>query len=156
MQRTLYAYKIEPIAISEKNRMVVENIEEDICYIVKELCEKDLLERKRDFRTDKKVLYLDSFQYDSKMHIINLKFISLKYDSRRRVVDTQTLSDKGILKGRDDGDEEKNHVCLKFVDNNEIVALYEYNSLGIGFRRIIDYFQHYLRLYLKSMEKVLF
>ena len=153
MQRTLYAYKIEPIAISEKNRMVVENIEEDICYIVKELCEKDLLERKRDFRTDKKVLYLDSFQYDSKMHIINLKFIYLKYDSRRRVVDTQTLSDKGILKGRDDGDEEKNHVCLKFVDNNEIVALYEYNSLGIGFRRIIDYFQHYLRLYLKSMEK---
>ena len=153
MERTIYAYKIKPVCISDKKPLMINNIEKHLYDIVNNLCQKSLLDRKRDFTSDKKVLYLDKVKYEKKEHILKLKFVSLKYDSRRRVVDTKTFSDKGILKGETDGDEEKNHLCLKFIENNEIIALYEYNSSGIGFRRVMDYLQRYIRQHNANLRK---
>ena len=147
MQKTLYAYKISVRPVSDKKPLDLESFEEDFLSVVDELISKDANERKHDFKHDKKVLYLDQSEYYPDERIINIKFISAKYDSRRRVIDTNTLIDKGIPKKEQDGDEEKNHVSIKFVSDTEAVCLAETNYYGIGFGKIVYYLQHQIKDY---------
>ena len=53
MERTIYAYKIKPVCISDKKPLMINNIEKDLYDIVNNLCQKSLLDRKRDFTSDK-------------------------------------------------------------------------------------------------------
>lgn len=147
MQRSLYAYKIEIQPVSEKRKVEMPDFEKDFIEAIKILCGKKAIERKKDFAKDKKVVYLDRFEYNDEAGIVNLKFISAKYDARRRVIDTKTMRGKGILKTVGDGDEEKNHVCIKFVGNGKAVCLFEYNYYGIGFAKIMNYLQGKIKEY---------
>ncbi len=94
---------------------------------------------------------MDSFEYQEERHIINLKMKSAKYNSRRNVIDTETMASKGILKNENDGDEETNHLGLKFVDEENILVLYENNSNGIGFAKIVLYWEFFIKKYHKRM-----
>lgn len=152
MQRIIYAYKLELQPVSEKRPFELDSFEDDFIEVVKDLCSKDANDRKHDFRQDKKILYLDLFEYNDEYRIINMKFISAKYNARRRVVDTNTLYDKGILKDIGDGDEERNHVCIKFLDNNTALCLYEANYYGIGFGKIIYYLQYLIKKFHRSKK----
>lgn len=152
MQRTLYAYKIELQPVSEKRPFKLGNFENDFVEVIEDLCSKNANDRKHDFKTDKKILYLDLFEYDNEHNIINMKFISAKYNARRRVVDTNTLSNKGILKDIGDGDEEKNHVCIKFLENNTALCLCEANYYGIGIGKIIYYLQDSIKKFHRNKK----
>lgn len=152
MKKTLYAYKIELQPVSEKRALELESFEEDFLAVIEDLCSKNANDRKHDFRQDKKILYLDLFEYNDEYNIVNLKFISAKYNARRRVVDTNTLSDKGILKDIGDGDEEKNHVCIKFLKDNTALCLCESNYYGIGISKIIYYLQASIKKFHRSKK----
>lgn len=152
MQRTLYAYKLGIQAVSDKHPLNLKSLEDDFMTVIVEICLKDKNERKERFSQEHKVLYLDAYEYSDELRIVNLKFISAKYDSRRRVVNTETLEEKGILKSYPDGDEEKNHICIKFLDNNEAVCLSEYNYYGIGFGKIVYYLQKNIKSYHRKLK----
>lgn len=152
MKKTLYAYKIELQPVSEKKALTLESFEEDFISVISELCENEQNIRKHDFIRDKKILYLDLYEYNNDVSVVNLKFISAKYDARRRVIDTETLDEKGILKGVGDGDEEKNHVCFRFFKDNTAVCLSETNYYGVGFSKIIYYLQKKIKEYHKNKK----
>lgn len=152
MQRTIYAYKIEVKPVNTNKTFALESFENDFIEVIKDLCTNDKNLRKHDFRQDKKILYLDNYEYNDELSIVNLKFVSAKYDARRKVIDTDTLMDKGILKNIGDGDEEKNHLCIKFVENNCAVCLFESNYYGIGLGKIIYYLQTKIKDYHRTRK----
>lgn len=152
MQRTLYAYKIELQPVSKNKPFSLKNFESDFITVIEELRAKPANERKHDFRQEKKIVYLDDYEYYSDYSMVNMKFVSAKYDTRRRVVDTNTLDDKGILKSFNDGDEEKNHVCIKFLENNVALCLHEFNYYGIGIGKIILYLQNAIKNFHKIQK----
>ena len=156
MQRTLYAYKIEAISVNEEKCAKLESIENDMLEVLEELCKKSRQERKYDVKTDHKILYLDSYQYDAEQHILNMVFKSAKYNAVRNVINTSTMVSKGILKEPSDGDEEMNHVSFRFVENKVAVCLFEYNYYGIGYKRILFYIQHNIKQYHREKKDKMF
>lgn len=152
MQRTLYAYKIQLQPVSKNKPFVLKNFEDDFITVLEELMAKKANERKHDFSQDKKILYLDNYEYYPEHNMVNIKLLSAKYDARRRVVDTDTLNDKGILKSFNDGDEEKNHICIKFLKDNVALCLQESNYYGVGMGKIILYLQKAIKSFHKNQK----
>lgn len=152
MQKTIYAYKIEIQPVNSSKPFKLESFEDDFIQVVEELCKHNVQDRKYDFRSDKKVIYSDSYEYNSDVGIVKLKFISAKYNARRNVINTQTLKERGILKERGDGDKEKNHICIRFLENNTAVCLSESNYYGIGFGKIIYYLQKKIKDFHKDKK----
>ncbi len=154
MKRTLYLYELKPIAINEKYNKIAENYEDEFIDIIEKMVKLPLDEKIFNIKVDSKILYLDGYEILENMRIINMCFISAKYNSVRKVIDTETLKDKGYLKNKADGDKEKTHISIKFFDDGSPLCLYEYNKNGIGFSRIIDYINKYIKEYHKGDERV--
>ena len=152
MKRTIYAYNVFVIKGYGKNYHLPDDVLEDLNDGMSWLLEKQEINRKEDYTKDKKILYLDKMKYVEEKGILLLTFISAKYNSRRRVVDTETMKERGILKGKKDGDKEKIHIALQASDGDNITCLYEYNSNGIGFKRIIGYMQDRIQEYHKELD----
>lgn len=99
----------------------------------------DEQERKVNFKRQNKILYLEKYEKDSKWKNYNLTFVSAKYNQVREVIDTETLTSKGILKKKKDGDIEKNHITISFEDKNNAVIAFECNYQGVGMTKIASY-----------------
>ena len=148
MKKTVYAYNLKAINSNDKYFKNVESFERDLCAVVQGLCEQDKVTRRKDLQSDKKIIYISSYKYDNKHKILFLQFISAKYDFVRTVVDTDTLTEKkNLQKGKKDGEEEYNHMAIKFKDNNTAVCLYESNYYGIGFTKVVKYLEYFSKKY---------
>ena len=139
MQRTIYAYDISINPQRGKNTKVLENYEKDFMIVLQRLCRRKKQNKIIKYEKDRKILYLDSISHNESSHTIKMKFISAKYGVVRNVMNTITCIERGRLKQKPDGDLEKNHLIIKFEENNQAVMLYEYNKDGIGFPKLIDY-----------------
>lgn len=112
----------------------------------------DKKERRQDYKSDNKILFMDKFEYNKEQRVINICFKSAKYNARRHVINTATVTERGVLKGAKDGDSEKNHISIKFFDELKPVCFFETNYYGIGFGRIIQYLNLYIKKYHNSIE----
>lgn len=156
MQRTIYSFKFEVIMLGNKDIERLVSFEEDFVEATKDLMGKELIDRKYDCTQEHKVLYLDSYEYHPELHTINMKFKSARYNASRNTIDTTTMKSKGRLKGVRDGDEETNHICIKFIDPHNAVCLYESNFYGIGMTKIVNYLQRYIKNYHRVKNDKLF
>lgn len=145
MQKTLYVYEITPKIINSNQSKLPTSIELDILEMVHDLCSLEKSARKIDYASDYKILYLDNYEYKESERVLNLCFISAKYNARRHVINTQTIKEKGVLKTVKDGDSEKNHLSIKFYDDEKPICLFESNRDGIGFSKIVDYINACIR-----------
>lgn len=153
MKRTLYAYNINVFKSAGQRYLLPDDILSDVDNALEELLKKTEVARKEEYKTDNKILYLDAKQYDEEEGILILKFVSAKYNSKRVVIDTETMKERGILKGDKDGDKEKNHIAIKYTDDSSgFVCLYEWNSNGIGCKKIIHYIEKMVQAYHKKKE----
>jgi hypothetical protein len=155
MQRTLYSFCLTAKQSRGKKIKKLKSFENDFEQVIKFIENRGKADRnkiKESYPQDKKILYLDENKYDSIEHSFYLKFISAKYASRRRVIDTDTMVDKGILKAEKDGDEEKTHIIIKFDGSNKAICLFESNFYGISFSKIIVYLNEYINKY-HSLKK---
>lgn len=108
---------------------------------------KDLLERKHDFTSDEKVIWLDSYE-DLGNGNYNLIFKSAKYNHIRNVIDTAVMQEKGTIKQRTDGDEEKTHLCIRYHSGQDrMICIHESNYYGMAIGRIIRYLNEKLELH---------
>lgn len=114
MKVSLYVYDIEEKKIRGNNVFDVNDFERDFCDIMKDLMSKNDLERKFDFKDEKKIMYLNKYIYSENTHTMILEFISAKYANVRNVVDTDTLvQNKSKKKDVKDGDEEYTSVLYR-------------------------------------------
>lgn len=145
IKRTLYVYNIIPMKYASPRYIMPDDVLEDINIVMSALLAKKEIDRKKDFERDKKIIYIDSLEYEPETRVLVMNFISAKYNTRRSVVDTETMEEKGFLKGDRDGDKERNHIAFKYSDAGYITCLYEYNSNGIGCKKILMYIEDMLQ-----------
>lgn len=147
MKRTTYSYVLKTLNADDKRYEELESFEKDFIAFLEELIKKDKAERKWEIRTDKKVFYISDYTFDKAIDTVFLKFVSAKYDSVRTVVDTNTLLERtNLQKGKMDGEEEYNHMALRFK-NDKAFCVYESNSYGVGFAKVIKCIERQIKAY---------
>lgn len=100
---------------------------------------KGLTKRKKDITLSEKVVWLDSYE-DLKNGNYNIIFKSAKYNHVRNEIDTETMTELGTRKRRQDGDEEKTHLCIRYnAGEYRFLAVHESNHYGITLNCIVDY-----------------
>ena len=151
MQRTIIVFNIYVTRDDNSKREL--KLEDHFSDFLEDLSKQSIIDRRKKCSQEHKVLYLDSFEHKEDEHVINVRMKSAKYDSRRNVIDTETMKSRGILKGENDGDEETNHLGLKFVDEENILVLFESNYYGIGFGRIVQYWESFIKKYHKKLKQ---
>ncbi len=120
---------------------------------LEELSNEDLNRRKYDFSLDEKVLWLDSYSIIG-LGCYDLVFKSAKYNHVRNVIDTDSMTERGIIKNRSDGDEEKTHFCIRYVEGqSRFICVHESNYYGISISRIMFYLNDKLSAYQVAHEE---
>lgn len=111
------------------------------------LMQKSYLERKHDFQSKEKTIWLDSYE-DLGNGNINLIFKSAKYNQSRNVRNTETMEERGIVKAPEDGDEEKTHLCIRLgINQDRFITVHELNYYGITINEIEWYLNQQLEAY---------
>lgn len=139
MKRTLIPLELSTLKVRMKHNEPLKDFETDLVKVCEYLVAVDKQLRKKDFEKTKKIIYLDKAEHDGQKGILYLRFMSARYNKSREVIDTNTLTSRGILKKNRDGDEEKTHVMIKFDINNSAVCIFEKNSDGIGVGQLFEY-----------------
>lgn len=147
MKRTIYAHELNFRKSRGKTNKEPQNYEQDFYNVLSEVQKMDEKSRSKDIKKERLVLFLSELKYIPNKHIFKLVFQSARYGMVRDVINTVTFKNRGPLKGKPDGDLEKTHVVIKFEDNKTAVALYEYNSDGISFRKVIEYLEEKIEEY---------
>lgn len=75
---------------------------------------KSLKDRRQELTFAEKVVWLDSFEHMGNGNY-NITFKSAKYNHVRNEINTETMEPLGTRKQRRDGDEEKTHLCIRFI-----------------------------------------
>lgn len=120
------AYDIQPI---------LETFSKLLSYITA----KNLTDRKKDIKTSEKVVWLDSYE-DLKNGNYNIIFKSAKYNHVRNEIDTETMTELGTRKRKQDGDEEKTHLCIRYnAGDYYLLTVHESNHYGLTLNCIVDY-----------------
>ena len=153
MNRTLIPLDISTIKIRMKNNVPLDDLEADLIETCKYITSLEEAERVKDFEKAKKIVYMDKYEYYPEENSVYIVFTSARYAKSRKVIDTKTLKDKGVLKGIDDGDEEKTHIVIRFDwDDNRGVCIFERNSDGIGVTQLFEYLNEFIFKYHESKK----
>lgn len=148
MNRTLIPLDITTSKIRKKKNAPLEDLETDFIEMCKYVMSLDEKNRKKDFEKAQKIMYMSKFEYYSETSSAFLVFNSARYAKSRKVINTKTLEDRGVLKGIDDGDEEKTHIAIKFDwGEDRAVCIFEKNSDGIGVTQLFDYLNDFIFKY---------
>ena len=120
--------------------------------MLQRVLEKDLASRRKDFKELEKVVWLDQVQ-DLKNGNYNIVFNSAKYNHVRNEIDTETMEKLGTRKRKQDGDEEKTHLCIRFNKGQlRFLAVHESNHYGISIKCIVDYLNSQFCIYNEETE----
>ncbi|MFW6678810.1 hypothetical protein ACOAOT_14240 [Lacrimispora sp. AGF001] len=152
MQRMIYAYDVEFNSSRGKGVKVPTNFLDDLADVMEQVCKYKKSRKKEDFLAEKKIMYINNVTYDKTQKVLELVFISARYGLVRSVMNTKTFFNRGPLKNRPDGDLEKTHVTLKFLEDNHALGLVESNRDGIGWGKIIYYINMFVDKYHKSKK----
>ena len=112
------------------------------------LSQKPLVERKFDFTSKEKTIWLDEYKdlTDGNFDII---FKSARYNQSRNVIDTQTMTEVDSKKKEpQEGDEYKTHLCIRRASQEErFIAIVEQNNDGLFLSEIKWYLNQKLETY---------
>ena len=158
MNVIVYANYFDAKKIGGNKTDDLEYYEEDLIEVLDWIIKKKAEKRKKDMELIHKIMYLSSYSYDSKKHIVYLEFVSVRYRDVKKVIDTKTLSEcKDKEKEPGQGDEEITCLVVKFSSKNK----YDYNAKcyvqnnqnGIALNRICDYLNEKIEKYHKTEKK---
>lgn len=111
------------------------------------LMQKERIERKHDFSSKEKTIWLDSFS-DLGNGNYDIVFMSARYNRSRNVINTETMEEKGMLKQPEDGDEEKTHFCIRLQSGQDrFMTVVEQNFDGVTYNEIKWYLDQQLEAY---------
>jgi hypothetical protein len=107
--------------------------------MLSELIALPLSERKFDFKSKSKIVWIESVN-DKSNGNFDIVFRSARYNQSRDVIDTKTMKDRGVLKTKEDGDKENTHFCIRWENGQDrFWTIREQNSDGVTTNDIKDY-----------------
>lgn len=113
--------------------------------------EEDSLDKLIKVKNEKKSYFLDSWVYNEEYSCHNIIFKSCKYGHFPPYMNSETGSERNTSKLQHEGETEKTHVCIKFLDEEALVLLEERRS-GIGMSKIIKYLNEMSSIYCKREQ----
>ena len=117
----------------------IQKILDSFSRLLSYITAKNLTDRKKDIKTSEKVVWLDSYE-DLKNGNYNIIFKSAKYNHVRNEIDTETMTELGTRKRKQDGDEEKTHLCIRYnAGEYRLLTVHESNHYGVTLNCIVDY-----------------
>lgn len=120
------------------------------------LAREPLATRKHDFFADEKIIWLDGFT-DLGNGNCDLIFKSAKYNQVRTVIDTTSMITRGTIKTHSDGDEEKTHLCVRYVPGRtDMICIHESNYYGVRMQAIVRYLNEKFDKYLTATHSNIF
>lgn len=144
---SVYFYYIDVTAAQlrgEKRAFNINDFISEFNLMLESLIAQNLLERKHDFSTDEKVIWLDSCE-SKQIGNYNMVFKSAKYNHIRTIIDTEIMQEKGAIKTKSDGDEEQTHLSIRYAEGQDrFICIHESNYYGVAIGRIIRYFNEKL------------
>lgn len=147
---SVYFYYLDAVGghlRGEKKDFDIKDFISEFNSMLKSLIEQDLLERKHDFESDEKVIWLDSYEIQDQFNY-NMVFKSAKYNHIRNVIDTESMEELGAIKKKSDGDEERTHFCIRYTEGQDrFICMHESNYYGMAIGRIVKYLNEKLSQY---------
>lgn len=124
---------------SDSSAYDLQKILDSFSRLLSYITAKNLSDRKKDIKTSEKVVWLDSYE-DLKNGNYNIIFKSAKYNHVRNEIDTETMTELGTRKRKQDGDEEKTHLCIRYnAGEYRLLTVHENNHYGVTLNCIVDY-----------------
>ena len=130
------------------------NINTELKKMLDFIINLNIMERTIDFKDVEKVIYLESYSEEEILNnkLYYLKFVSLKYNQVREVINSKTGESKGRLKEIYDGDKEINHVVFLW-NKRKMLSAFEYNNYGLfSLNKIILYINLFIEKYFESKK----
>lgn len=133
MEKNIYKYNMQVVGVDVPSKPMKIEFSQEIEKVFDFLMSLPKENRRIELFKLEKVIYLEEYmkkENKDNMNIYYLKFVSLKYNQTREVLNKNTLESKGRLKEIDDGDKEYNHIVI--IENNQrIKVAFEYNYYGL-------------------------
>ena len=126
---------------------VVENLIKALRFITNQsnkLKKKDL--------SDDRICFLDSYNYNEVQGIIKVLFKSARHSYRAPLLNRNTIEARENPKTKDEGEQVKTHLLIKFVEGDAIVFLETGRNI-LSMKTIIEYLNTFISIYNNSHKK---
>lgn len=141
---TVIFYTLSEIHSHPTGKQYAESIRDILEYIKKHT----KVNRKYSLNTDKFCL-IESATFNKSENLYEILFKSARHSFRPPLINRNTTVERENPKTIEEGEIEKVHVVLKF-EEDDVTIYMEKNRDGATINNIIDYFNHFLRKYIKE------
>lgn len=131
----------------EKTLNVVENLVKTLRFIANQtnkLKKKDL--------NDDRICFLDSYDYNERNGLIKILFKSARHSYRAPLLNRNTIEARENPKTKDEGEQIKTHLLIKFVEGDAIVFLETGRNI-LSMKIITEYLNTFISIYNNNHKK---
>lgn len=131
----------------EKTLNIIYNLTKTLRFIASQtnkLKKKDL--------SDDRICFLDSYNYDEEQGLIKVLFKSAKHSYRAPLLNRNTIESRDNPKTREEGEQVKTHLLIKFVEGDAIVFLETGHNI-LSMKIITEYLNTFISIYNNSHKK---
>lgn len=127
------------------------NIEENLLKVLRFIGGQSNRAKKKDV-SDDRFCFLDSYEYDEDNHLLRILFKSARHSYRAPLINRNTVESRENPKTREEGEQVKTHLLIKFVNGDAIVFLETGKSI-LTLKIISDYFNTFISVFNNSHRR---
>ena len=107
--------------------------------------------KKKDL-SDDRICVLDSYNYNEEQGLIKVLFKSARHSYRAPLLNRNTIESRDNPKTKDEGEQVKTHLLIKFVEGDAIVFLETGHNI-LSMKIVTEYLNTFISIYNKSHKK---
>lgn len=131
----------------EKTLNVVENLAKTLRFIANQTNKL----KKKDINDDR-ICFLDFYDYNEEEGLIKILFKSARHSYRAPLLNRNTIESRENPKTKDEGEQVKTHLLIKFVEGDAIVFLETGRNI-LSMKIITEYLNTFISIYNNSHKK---
>ena len=131
----------------EKTLNVVENLAKTLRFIANQTNKL----KKKDINDDR-ICFLDFYDYNEEEGLIKILFKSERHSYRAPLLNRNTIESRENPKTKDEGEQVKTHLLIKFVEGDAIVFLETGRNI-LSMKIITEYLNTFISIYNNSHKK---
>ena len=127
------------------------NIEENLLRVIRFVGSQTNRTKKRDI-SDDRFCFLDWFEYDEDRNLLKILFKSARHSYRAPLINRNTVESRENPKTREEGEQVKTHLLVKFINGDAVVFLETGKSI-LTLKIICDYLNTFVSVYNNSHRR---
>ena len=127
------------------------NIEENLLKVLRFIGGQSNRAKKKDV-SDDRFCFLDSYEYDEDNHLLRILFKSARHSYRAPLINRNTVESRENPKTREEGEQVKTHLLVKFINGDAIVFLETGKSI-LTLKIICEYLNTFVSVYNNSHRR---